>query len=274
MSPKISNRVLLAIAVSMFCFCLPVTAQTRMTSEFLRKSVDSLAITHAIDVKLALVTCSELDTTGKSDIWNYLYLSVDSLKEYQFHTQNNQVTFDSSHKMRTGLPILVGPWINSDSALTAAEKSGGTIIRKQFPTCTLMASLLSYDIPPFLCVWRIAYKCSDSTRTIVVNANNGIIVSVKDNTHQVTLERFKLNQNYPNPFNPSTTVSFSLPSKSFVSLKVFDILGREVATLVSEEMSAGTHVRQWNAEYISSGIYFYRLQAGLFTETKKLILLR
>ncbi|MGD1046848.1 MAG: T9SS type A sorting domain-containing protein [Bacteroidota bacterium] len=245
-----------------------------MTSEFLRKSADSLAIIHAIDAKLALVACSDMDTTGKSDIWSYLYLSADSLKEYQFHAQNNQVIFDSSHAMRVGIGVLASPWINSDSALTVAEKSGGTIIRRQFPTCTLMASLLSYVIPPFLCVWRIAYKCSDSTRTIVVNANDGIIVSVKDNTNQVTLERFELNQNYPNPFNPSTTVSFSLPSKSFVSLKVFDIMGRDVATLVSEQMSKGTYSRHWNAANMSSGIYFYRLQVGSLIETKKLILLK
>ncbi len=83
-----------------------------------------------------------------------------------------------------------------------------------------------------------------------------------------------LSQNYPNPFNPTTSISFSLPSKSFVSLKVFDILGREVATLVYEEMPAGSYSRQWNATNMSSGIYFYRLQAGSFTETKKLILLR
>ncbi len=85
---------------------------------------------------------------------------------------------------------------------------------------------------------------------------------------------YSLSQNYPNPFNPSTTISFRLPSKSFVSLKVFDIIGREVATVVSEEMSAGSHSKQWNAVNVLSGIYFYRLQAGAFTETKKLILLK
>ena len=87
-------------------------------------------------------------------------------------------------------------------------------------------------------------------------------------------EQFALAQNYPNPFNPTTNISFTLPSKGFVSLKVFDMLGREVATIVSEEMSAGSYSKQWNAANISSGIYFYRLQAGSFTETKKLVLLR
>jgi hypothetical protein len=94
-------------------------------------------------------------------------------------------------------------------------------------------------------------------------------------------EIYELYQNYPNPFNPSTTISFLLPSKSFVSLKIFDLLGRNVATLVSEEMLAGHYSQQWSAANLSSGIYFYRLQvysdavgAGSFTETKKLILLK
>ena len=97
-----------------------------------------------------------------------------------------------------------------------------------------------------------------------------------------TPRTFSLLQNYPNPFNPSTTISFILPSKSFVSLKVFDMIGREVATLASGELSAGTYTRQWNASNMSSGIYFYRLvandihsgQHGKVIETKKLVLIR
>jgi photosystem II stability/assembly factor-like uncharacterized protein len=85
---------------------------------------------------------------------------------------------------------------------------------------------------------------------------------------------YSLCQNYPNPFNPTTNISFTLPSTSFVTLKVFDLIGREVATLVSEELSAGTHVQQWNASAMASGIYFYRLHAGSFSETRKLVLLK
>jgi hypothetical protein len=85
---------------------------------------------------------------------------------------------------------------------------------------------------------------------------------------------FSLSQNYPNPFNPTTIISFSLPSKSYVSLKIFDALGREVSILISEEMTAGTYSMQWNANSLPSGVYFYRLQAGSLTETKKLTLLR
>ena len=85
---------------------------------------------------------------------------------------------------------------------------------------------------------------------------------------------FSLKQNFPNPFNPSTTISFSLPSKSHVSLKIYDVMGRDVATLASEELTAGTHTRQWIADGVPSGVYFYCLQAGSFIETKKILHLR
>ncbi len=86
--------------------------------------------------------------------------------------------------------------------------------------------------------------------------------------------KFSVSQNYPNPFNPSTTITFTLPIKSFVTLIVFDSLGREVSKLVSEEMLPGTHSRQWNAEGFSSGTYFFRLQAGSYITTKKLVFLK
>jgi len=84
----------------------------------------------------------------------------------------------------------------------------------------------------------------------------------------------RLEQNYPNPFNTTTNISFSIPSKSFVSLKIYNLQGREVATIISEEIPAGNYTRKWNAADLSSGIYFYRLQAGSYSESKKLILLK
>jgi hypothetical protein len=81
-------------------------------------------------------------------------------------------------------------------------------------------------------------------------------------------------QNYPNPFNPRTTISFYSPSRLFVSLKVYDLLGREVSTIVDEELPIGYYPRQWDARGLASGIYFYRLTAGSFIQTRKLVLLR
>ncbi|MFH0736745.1 MAG: T9SS type A sorting domain-containing protein [bacterium] len=99
------------------------------------------------------------------------------------------------------------------------------------------------------------------------------IVSVEENTSQIPAN-YLLNQNYPNPFNPSTNISFSLPNNEFVTLKIYDALGKEVALLVNEELNAGSYNNDWNAGNLSSGVYFYRLQAGKFSETKKLLLLK
>ncbi len=84
---------------------------------------------------------------------------------------------------------------------------------------------------------------------------------------------FRLEQNYPNPFNPSTNISFSIPSKGFVTLKIYDLLGRQVATIVSEQMPAGSHTRRWDATDVPSGVYFYRLRVGSLTQTKKMVLI-
>jgi hypothetical protein len=92
-----------------------------------------------------------------------------------------------------------------------------------------------------------------------------------------TVERptnFILYQNYPNPFNPTTTIKYSVPKQSYVTIKIFDALGREVTTLLNEEKSVGNYSIEFNASSFPSGIYFYRMQAENFMETKKLILLK
>jgi hypothetical protein len=87
-------------------------------------------------------------------------------------------------------------------------------------------------------------------------------------------EGFELLQNYPNPFNPSTTIEFALPKSAFVTLKVYNLLGEEVATLMAEQQSAGIHKLNWDARGLASGVYLYRLEAGEFVQVKKLILMR
>jgi len=89
-----------------------------------------------------------------------------------------------------------------------------------------------------------------------------------------SLDEFVLDQNYPNPFNPSTMISFNLPQNAFVTLKVYDVLGNEVVTLVNEEKPAGSYEIDFNAAKLSSGIYFYTLRAGSYKQTKKLILMK
>lgn len=85
---------------------------------------------------------------------------------------------------------------------------------------------------------------------------------------------FSLSQNYPNPFNPATTIKYDIPEQSYVTIKIYNIVGEEISTLLNEEQNAGRYQIQWNASELASGVYFYRLQAGQFSDTKKLILMK
>jgi hypothetical protein len=99
-----------------------------------------------------------------------------------------------------------------------------------------------------------------------------IIVSAEDEEF-IPLE-LALEQNYPNPFNPTTSIQYTISNMQFVSLKVYDILGNEVATLVNSEKPAGVYVVEWNAANLPSGVYFYQLKTGSFVQTKKMLLLK
>lgn len=100
-----------------------------------------------------------------------------------------------------------------------------------------------------------------------------IATSVKDPPKNIPA-RFSLEQNYPNPFNPSSVIGYQLPSNSFVVLKIYDVLGREIKILVNERQKAGSHSVTFSASNLSSGVYFYRIEAGTFHDTKKLLLLK
>jgi hypothetical protein len=121
------------------------------------------------------------------------------------------------------------------------------------------------------CDWGLGIERSD------MGAYGGGRVSqldVNDNTSPSLPLTFSLSQNYPNPFNPATTIKYDLPSPCRVRIDIYDILGRRVATLADEEQVAGAHQVIWNASDKSSGIYFYRIQAGEYVETKKMMLMK
>lgn len=101
-----------------------------------------------------------------------------------------------------------------------------------------------------------------------------IISSVDSKNQDLKPDTYELSQNHPNPFNPTTRITYSIPSESYVSLKVFDVIGREVVELVNEEKSIGNYAVEFNASDLTSGIYFYRIQAGNFVKTKKMVLMK
>ncbi len=123
----------------------------------------------------------------------------------------------------------------------------------------------------------------DSSDAIIVSVSNGNLTTydtakIKIITGIVIIgglpTEYTLSQNYPNPFNPSTSIDFSIPKESQVVLKIYNLLGQEVATLVNKDMRAGNYTYQFNANNLSSGIYIYRLQAGDYSFTKKMTLLK
>jgi hypothetical protein len=112
-----------------------------------------------------------------------------------------------------------------------------------------------------------------SFSNFIVTNDSAVVTGVSSPT-TTTPHTYALGQNYPNPFNPTTTISFDLPKQSDVTLKVYDLMGREVATLLNTTMQAGSHTALWNASRCASGVYFYKLAAGTYTAVKKLTLVK
>ncbi|HVO74611.1 MAG TPA: S8 family serine peptidase, partial [Ignavibacteriaceae bacterium] len=145
---------------------------------------------------------------------------------------------DISFVVSTG-PLNIGP---SDTAAVAFAVAGGTSLND------LRSSILNA---------RLKYK-------LLINDTSGSHIP----------DKYFLYQNYPNPFNPNTIIQYSLPEQSNVSLKVYDILGNEVRTLVNRQQQSGNYKVEFKVNGLSSGVYFYRIQAGSFSETKKMIILK
>jgi len=111
-----------------------------------------------------------------------------------------------------------------------------------------------------------------SVRRWCITIDYDIITGVSNNSG--IINSYQLSQNYPNPFNPTTSINYSIPKSGLVTLKVFDILGKEVAKIVNEFKNAGNHEVDFNASSLSSGVYFYRIESGDFIDTKKMFLLK
>ncbi len=114
---------------------------------------------------------------------------------------------------------------------------------------------------------------SGNNGVLLKTVNGGQVTNISPVTNEIP-RNFSLSQNYPNPFNPATNFEFSIPITGFVNLAVFDILGREIETLVNDYLKPGTYKVDWSAEKYPSGIYFYRISAGAFTETKKMMFVK
>jgi hypothetical protein len=153
------------------------------------------------------------------------------------------------------------------------------------PHDSINVSFYEVDLCP-ICDYEVQNYFKDTLRFVftfmdgnVYSFSNSIPISGEGHPSNVDEKEippneFVLNQNYPNPFNPSTSIQYAISSRQFVSLKIYDVLGNEISTLVNEYRDAGNYEAEFNAEKLSSGVYYYQLIAGNFVETKKMILLR
>ena len=163
------------------------------------------------------------------------------------------------------------------TALTFQERAGAQIVVKHsvFGNGGVVVSDSNYHVlgtvgQPLI---GVASNSSNINFAGFWTLSSDLITSVEHIPSSIPKE-FRLQQNYPNPFNPTTTIQFALPKQSVVTLKLFDILGREVATLVDEEMQPGEYKIVFEVKELASGVYFYRIQADGFVQSKKLTVLK
>jgi len=149
--------------------------------------------------------------------------------------------------------------------------NGGTTWNDEFSTLNLVnTNFLALDVKNNTGLWAAG------SRSSVIKYNGEIIITdiPESEINQAIPNEYSLSQNYPNPFNPRTTIQFALPEQAKVTLKIFDVLGAEVATLKNEILSPGNYSVEWNASNYASGIYIYKLETEKFSDTKKLILMK
>jgi photosystem II stability/assembly factor-like uncharacterized protein len=167
--------------------------------------------------------------------------------------------------------------VRGDTIMAATTSGvGGVLLTRFVPGNPNIWYAFNYGLP------------SPNTTVVAVDAQNNIYTAIGGTVYRNTSLgtpvvsvhegpppfSYSLEQNYPNPFNPTTSIKFQISSTSFVSLKVFDVLGKEIATLVNESKEPGMYTASWDAGNITSGLYFYRLSAGSLVATRKMLLLK
>jgi len=186
---------------------------------------------------------------------------------------------DSTYRFG-GSPNEFGPEITFDSAYLY---TGGNLLielrQSGFTGTTRTVDAIGTSISGygtlFSACWGSGYTATSGSQgnfSVVKISSDSTLVSIGE-SNQIPAE-FTLSQNYPNPFNPVTKINFNIPSAEFVTLSVYDVMGREVAVLISESLKPGSYEAEWNAVNSTSNIYFYKLTAGNFTDTKRMMLIK
>jgi hypothetical protein len=257
------------------------------------------------DRVLHMVYSWDLDTTGRSTNWTFNYSSPSTGKFYSAYVgvmdkRVEELTADKAAWFKDRKPIVSPATVAEPESIIVRTENGGGRTWRLFAnkgglifkiSMTLgylrnsQFSEMSFDTSQIY--WGVEYclgtqPTPDSFATVsskkfvvdIVTGNMVSVTGVEDRGSEGVATGYVLAQNYPNPFNPSTTIQFSIENSEFTSLKVYDLLGREVAVLANEKMAAGAHEVRFDGTGLAGGVYFYRIQAGDFVQTNRLVLLK
>jgi hypothetical protein len=256
----------------------PVTLQNYA---YYKLSNDSLLILGSVEHTSGLVSGVAIDTSiisHKVQLGFVFPLQVGNVTGFgpdTIYSSGNDVEVNTGTNTYDAFGTVTFP----NGAFPALRVSG-TTATKSYLSGTLANTNTSYTITWLLELGNQleAQVDTPSSGTVKVHSVSLIIVGSTPATLVKAAPQlpssFTLSQNYPNPFNPSTQIQFSIPQAGFVSLKVYDMLGREVATLVHQELTPSSYSITWNAANVASGVYLYRLDAGNYSVTKKMVLMK
>ncbi len=263
----------------------PVTAMTYLDTATV------IAKQYAPDQELQIIFVHadpkgiDVGLDGTAPMWVYQFYSP----SLQFATMVLVSSFFTmADTTMTGFPskakAIPENFVDSDIAMAVADANGGhdfeaqhNIVRRTLYGGNMWSEHFLQDSTKI--IWVAEYEAiePDSSSLIFrvfIDMITGDLITDVQEPRISSPRAYSLSQNYPNPFNPTTIIRFSLPRPEKVMLAVFDLLGKEVAILLDEEVDAGEHSVIFNSKNLATGVYFYRIQAGTFVKTKKLIVLR
>jgi endo-1,4-beta-xylanase len=207
------------------------------------------------------------------------------VQAHRFSLENTDTSVIGNNLRRlgaTGLPFYASEFDlgNVGDTGTPSDNIQTQLYRKYFPVFWKSPAVKGITLWGYLegYMWQttcfLVHSNLESRPAFTWLANYVTNTTGVEKTVSTVPTSFKLDQNFPNPFNPSTKIRYSIPKASRVTLKIYDILGREVQTLVNEQQAPGQYTVTFNAQNLASGVYFYRISAGNFSEVKKLMLLK
>jgi len=240
-----------------------------------------LAQNWSLDVALLNIAnqWTPVDTSGTSELWSCIYYSPQKDSLYAITLWGLLPFYSGPAGIIPIDTIIISPgWLDSDVAIDSSEYHGGSDYRQNNIQIHVNATLGKWDngAYPDSIVWRLEYTSSTANPLVnFIDAYSGDFIDGIENPNNANIPNtFVLEQNFPNPFNPITTIGFNLPKSVEVKIKIYNLTGQEVGFISKAKMSAGSHKVIWNAKNLPSGVYFYKIYAGEYSDIKKCILLK